>query len=45
MPKYTPTKIADTRPVAHHSAEEAIRWVLIHLDAKQIKDRTQHLLN
>jgi len=39
MPRYTPTKIADTRPIVHHSAEGAVRWVLIHFEAKQIEGR------
>ena len=39
MPKYTPTKITDTRLVVRYSAEGAVRWALIHLAAKQIEDR------
>jgi len=39
MPKYTQTIITDTRLVVRYSAEGAVRWALIHFEAKQIEDR------
>ena len=39
MPKYTSTIITDTRLVVRYSAEGAVRWVLIHFEAKQIEGR------